>query len=389
MESIKRNLLIFTVLNVLLYLFIFLFNSSVPFHKTNYFYNAHHYNADPRIQGKKFNLFYALAQYDSQWYLKIAGSGYPKNPKIADLQNKKMDGLAYSFLPLYPILISGTNVFFDNIELSAYIVSNIFLLLSFISLYYIISKLFSKEIAVKSLFLLFFWPFAIFYRSYYPVGVFLFFLAWFAYFVARGRLLAASIFLGLMNITWGMGILLNFYLFYKVGVALLEKKISVVKGIIILALALLPFIVWIVFNYSQTGNPLYFYRMRQVWFESPSPIHTLFYNIITILSFFYLPLHSFHASRIDVLVIVSIVILLIASRKRLPADLWVISLAIGLTPLLIQDTISYSRLQIVSFPLFVYLATILKRTWHYSTVTVFTVSLFVLSLYFINWYWIG
>ena len=66
----KIGLIFLIVLNIALYAFIELNHSKVPFNKFNYYYNAHRYQEDPRVEGKNFSIIRSLAVYDSQWYLK-------------------------------------------------------------------------------------------------------------------------------------------------------------------------------------------------------------------------------------------------------------------------------------------------------------------------------
>ena len=378
----------FILLNATLYLFILIFNNKVSFNKFNYYYNAHHYIQDTRIAEKRFNILNALAQYDAQWYLKISNEGYPKNPKIATLNDRRMDGVTYNFLPLYPALIYVANLFFRNIELSAFIVSNVFLLVAFTSLYYAVTKIFSENIAIKTVFLLFLFPFAIFYRSYYTVGVFLFLLVWFLYFLLKRKFFLSALFLSLLSLSWGMSIFLNMYFLYILFLEVKNKKLSFSKAAILGILLSIPWIGWVYFNYLQTGNPLYFYLMRQQWFNAAFP-ETLFHNIQAVLNFGSQAFHSFHSSKIDIAMIIAVAFLLFKSRNKLPKELWFVSVILGITPLLIQDTISYSRLQIVSFPFFIYLSQVLNGLSYKILLALFIVGLFIISLFFINWYWVG
>ena len=125
-------LIIFVLLNILLYMFIELFHNSVPFHTYNYYNNSHHFIEDARISNDKFSLTNALGQYDAQWYLRNAVLGYPKNPIGEDLNDKsRMDGLSYNFFPLYSTLLSTSNLLLRNIEYSAFLVANILMILIF------------------------------------------------------------------------------------------------------------------------------------------------------------------------------------------------------------------------------------------------------------------
>src|SRR5438105_3381549 len=86
--------------NMLLYGWMAMFHSLIPFDKFDYQINAHHYVTDNRINGGTFSLVRAIGQYDAQWYLKIANSGYPTHPRNMDVNDKAtMDGLSYAFFP--------------------------------------------------------------------------------------------------------------------------------------------------------------------------------------------------------------------------------------------------------------------------------------------------
>src|SRR3989344_4143949 len=94
-RNFRISLLAFVLINLALYIFIYIFGPTVEFARHNYFYNSHHYLEDLRaVDGSAFNFLRSLGQYDAQWYLKIAQEGYPKNPKVISIFNKQvMDGL--------------------------------------------------------------------------------------------------------------------------------------------------------------------------------------------------------------------------------------------------------------------------------------------------------
>ena len=384
------SLSLFFILNISIYLFILTFNNIIPFNKFNYIYNAHHYFEDGRIKGEQFNILRALGQYDAQWYLKIASDGYPTKPKVADIGNKKvMEGLSYAFFPLYPLTLSSFNLLFKNTELSAFIVSNILLLLNFASLYFVISKLFSKKLAIKTAFLIFTFPFAIFFRSYFAEGLQLFLLIWFGYFLVKKRWLRSALLLSLLNLTNGNTILINLiYIYYfwkeKKGKYGLDKRLFLILSVISV-----PFLFWVIFNYFNTGNPLYFYTIHNQWFKSYIPILPLFWNMALLVLFPFLSLHSFHSSMIDLLTVILILVFLFKSKKFLGEKLWWISFLLWLTPLLVKDTLAYTRLEIISFPIAIYLAKSLNNIGYLVVLILFTTGLFFTSILFVNWYWLG
>lgn len=378
--------ILFVLLNLILYLFIFRLESSVVFGK-RFYLRAHHFFLDPRVDDiADFNFLRAVGQYDGQWYLKIAKDGYPRNPTNVFVADKQvMDGLAYAFFPLYPAVISFLNIFIRDIELTAFIFANALMALNFASLYFVVGKLYSEKLAQKTVFLLFLFPFAIFFRSYFAEGLGLLLLVWFAYFLVLRRFFWAAVFLGLLNVTRGNVFLLNFvFLFYFLKSYKWQKEF--VSLPIIGFLLSFPLVLWIYFVFINTLNPFYFLSVRSAWVEMPFP---LFANLMRIVTFPDLHFHDFHSSLVDVLVIVTFFIVIITSRSYLKRELWLVSLCVWLSPLLVTDTMSFSRYQIISFPMFIYLAHVLRGYKYLVVLALFSVGLFVVSLFFVNWYWIG
>lgn len=381
------NLSLFLIINLLLYCFIILFNAKVPFNSYNYYANAHHYLPDQRVTKNSFNLLNALGQYDAQWYLKIAQKGYPKNPVTETMANKNlMGGLSYAFFPLYPLTLSIVNLSIHNIELSAFALTNLLLILNFFSLYFVLKKFYTSSIAFKTIFLLFLFPFSLFYRSYFSESLFLFFLVWFSYGLLSNKWFLTSVMLSALMITRGTGLfLLPLFLFY-LWQGFKRKQIHINKLAAYLILSLIPFLLWCIYCYWQTGNFLYFASIQSAWNNNQISI---IHNLILVFNFPLLPMHSFHYSQLDILTIIVTLSLLIFSWKKINTKLWLISFLLWLGPLLTTDTMSFTRFQTISFPLFLYGALTLKNKSYKLTVIVFCILFFILSLFFVNWYWLG
>lgn len=383
----RLGLVIFILINLLLFIFIITFNKLIPFNKINYAHNAHHYLADNRINNGSLNLLTGLGQYDAQWYLRIADKGYPQNPPPQSIEDKtKMEGLSYAFFPLYPLILKFMNVFLRNIELSGFIAIWIFLIASYLSLTYVIKKLYKPGIAIKTTFLLFLFPFSIFYRSYFTEGIFLFLLIWFSHFLINKKWLLASIAVGLLCITRGAGLFILPLFFYYLTKDSLKKKPKLKNIIIFGLISIVPFLFWAGYCYLQTGDPLYFLTVRHAWSQIDLPI---FNNLFYILNFFYLPVHDFHLSQLDIIIFFLTLLLLIASKNMINKKLWLISFLLWLGPFLTTDFMSFTRYQTVSFPLFLYLSLVLTTKKYLILTIISGMSLFILSLGFINWYWVG
>ena len=359
-----------------------LFHSSVQFHLYNYIKNSHHFIPDTRVTSGNFNLTNALGQYDAQWYLRNATLGYPKNPVNEDIDNKSsMGGLSYAFFPLYPTLISIPNMLIGNVEYSAFLLTNLLMVLNFFSLFFILGKIFDRRIVLKTIFLLFLFPFSIFYRSYFSEGIFLFILIWFFYFWQTSKFHASSLLLGLLNITRGSAVLLFPIYFYDLFKEIKNKKLTLEVFAKNLITAFLPLSIWTFLVYLNTGDFLYFFRVREAWTQNLNTFMLVTDNINSMLGFFSSYFHELDSSKVETIIILVSAVILFISRKILPRKLWLIGFSLWLTPLLFSTTMSFSRFQSVSFPLFLYLATILKGRSYYLVAGIFGILLFIVSFY--------
>lgn len=382
-KNLYLGFLLFVLINVALYLFLINFNSLVSLNKFNYEKNSQHYFTDSRIRDGNFDFLRALGQFDAQWYLKIANQGYIKNPKDFTFDKENTFNTSFAFFPIYPLLIAAVNIPISDIEIAAFIITNLLLVLIYFSLYVVISKLYTPNLAQKTIFLIFLFPFSIFFRSYFTEGLFLLGVVWFSYFLIKKHFLPTAILAGILAVTRGVGIfLIPVLIFYMI-----KAKLPLQKKIIYTTISLIPFFLWILYCHVTTGDPFYFVTVKSAWKENT--FTTPFYNLLKIFLFPQLPLHSFHFSKIDVTTVVVVLALLIKMRKKIKPELWWIAFVLWLGPLLTKDLMSYTRYEIVSFPIFLYLAQILTGYKYWLVLFGFGVGLLLVSILFVNWYWIG
>lgn len=235
-------------------MFIFLFNSKVPFSKS--YTGAHHYFTDPRIEGREFEFLRALGAWDAQWYLDIADEGYPRNLKA-------LEGMRYAFFPLYPLFLALINFPVKNIEFTAFITSNALMLMNFASLYFVLGNFYGKKDALKTIFLLFLFPFSIFYRSYFTEGLFLLLLVWFAYFLIRRRWLWSAFFLSLLLVTRPNGAVLELLFLFALVKEYRHVGWRLAMGSLVISV--IPFLGWLVFCWVNTGSPIYWMAVQSYW----------------------------------------------------------------------------------------------------------------------------
>lgn len=292
-----------------------------------------------------------------------------------------MDGLAYAYMPLYPLLLLLGNVFINNSQLTAFILMLFFLLTTVMVSFFLISKLFSPSLAFKSVFLILAFPFSIFFRSYYPESLQLTMLVFLGYLFVKKRFLLSSLIICLLTLAKGTNIIFIPIL----GYLLLKAKCSKKHLLTYLFLSSLGVIIWSIYCFSQTSDPFFFITSQQAW-RGNIP---LFGSLVQIISSPFDPLHSFQRSKLDVGVTLVTLVLLIASFRKLKRELWLISFGLWLMPVLSGSLMSMVRLQSISYPLFIFLASKLNRITFPLVATVFTILLIIVSVYFINWHWIG
>ena len=396
-KPLVKHLLIFIIINLCFYWFIVKFNNLVPF-SHRFYSTAVHFYDDPRIKNQSFNLLKSISVWDGQWYLEIAKNGYPKidiNKTQLDIESNQPH--KYAFFPLYPLILSSLNLLINNIELTALLLSSTLLIINFCLLHLFISKIDKPNIAAKTVWLLFLCPWALFYRFYFSEGLFLTILLLFVINLFKKNYFKSSLFLSLLLVTRANGLLLIPLLFCEFIKYHRQQSIKIIlfKCLQLLIIIFLPLSIWLLFNYLQTNNFLTILKVRNygvndsLWHSIKTIINPLLSNLYRIIQFPYLSFHAFTDSKVEVITVILTGLILKKSRKVIDSRLWLIAFVFWLFPLITTSLISYSRYQIVSFPLFYYLAKKTNQLQYSILIFIFTLGLFCLSLYFINWYWVG
>ncbi len=350
-------------------------HKSVPFQITSHSNSFHHFLPDHRITQNKFFLPNALAQADSQWYLKIASDGYPRSPVLTTLADKKsMDYPSYAFFPLYPMLIRLVNQVVGDVEISAFILMIILLVSNTILL--------SKYFGPKTTLLILIFPFSIFFRSYYTESLQILLLTLFIVSLVKKRLVAASLFVGLLTITKGTTLLLLPFTWYKL-ISSTDSLKSKFTGFI---LSILPITLWSTYCYLQTGDFFIFLGVRSLWFEAN--LLTPLYNLGSLLNTRFLESHFPHYSFIENTFFLFFSVVLLKAKKLLTSDMFLIGLCLFILPIFTTDLTSFSRYQSINIPLFLFLSKIRHQNYVLVALTFF-LSLVFITPFFINWYWVG
>lgn len=232
--------------------------------------------------------FYSFAKWDSGWYLGIAQSGYPQFLSDGILRGD----LVYLWPPLYPLILKIITVLMPfPLSISIFLLQNII----FFGVIYTTLKLlnvfikFSDCKKITLLFLMF--PMSIFFYSAYSEGVFLIFLNVFLYYLIKGENYKAAIFGSFLPVIRYIGIfsifLLNFFILFGTHSEKKSGRFILLQGVNILVLNiifLIPFGCWILFNFFNTLDPLFFLTVRdssvafQEWGKYQGPFYFYFFK---------------------------------------------------------------------------------------------------------------
>jgi Gpi18-like mannosyltransferase len=143
-----------------------------------------------------------LIQWDSGWYAIMAKEGYRILP------NNIFNNLA--FMPGYPLVIRLANIFINNVFVTGILVSNIAFLISLMIVFKLIDLLYGKQIARRSILLMAFSPFSVFFSAMYPESLFLLMAVLSFYFFYKKQWLMAGIFAGIAGVTKESGLIISF-----------------------------------------------------------------------------------------------------------------------------------------------------------------------------------
>ncbi len=382
-----KSFIFFVLLNTGIYLNIVTFHSIIPHGDSTA--QMHHFLLDYRATHTPFSLLRSLNQTDAQWYIGIATHGYPTPPNnIYDFTDtSKFSSLAFAFFPVFPLLIALVNLAVHNIELSAFILNSLFLIAGFVSLYGLIRTFgYSAIISAKTCLFFFFYPFSFYFRSYFTEPLFLLLLIWFYYFFTQKKYIFAAVLLSVLTVTRG-SIILFLPFFWLLT---FQDTENLMKSLAIVTVTVLPLGAWSIFNFAQTGDPLYFLHIRDLWIPSDIPFRSsIIFNIAVIASFFDFPILFSTFNKTDILLIFAYGFLLLKSREVASKKIWISNIFLWLSPLIFASTMSFNRYLSVIFQPYLY---IVKKFPDWLLSLTFVLQYIILNifvLFFINGHWIG
>jgi hypothetical protein len=305
----------------------------------------------------------SLLHWDAGWFLRIAEHGY--NYDCAP------------FFPLFPFLIRMLTLLTHSNVISGFIIANTALFVACFFLYRMVKDDKNEEIATTTVFIMLFFPTAIFFTSIYSESLLLAFTLGAFYYARKDQFIIAAVLGALAALTRNLGVVTFFallYYIYNANGGRFNLKKAALLLIIPASLLIFMAVLW-----KATGDPFAFASSlnREYWgfrhFEYPGAGQLLNLSLFYYNNEFY----SLFESGMALLFL----FLIIKSFKYVQDKSFLIFLVLGfLIPFsTVVDNLPLGmpRYIIVLFPGYITLACILHKhglTQVYSVITIFVFS---------------
>jgi hypothetical protein len=201
----------------------------------------------------------SLLHWDAGWFLRIAGQGYNFD--------------SAPFFPMFPFLIRTLSLLTGNNVISGFIIANTALFAACYFLYRMVRDDKNEEIATTTIFIMLFFPTAIFFTSIYSESLLLAFTLGSFYYARKDKLIIAVVLAVLATLTRNLGVVMFFallYYIYKTNGGRFDLKKFALLLAIPASLLIFMAVLW-----HATGDPLAFANSlnREYWgfrhFEYP------------------------------------------------------------------------------------------------------------------------
>ncbi len=321
--------------------------------------------------------------WDSAWYFSIVKNGYQASSDLRTVYSNM------AFFPLYPYLVKslgwlGLHLPDGYYVLAGLLLSNLCFLAALALLYrLILSSLgFSETAAMRTLVLLFAFPTAFFFSSFYPESLFLLLaLAGFT-FALQEKWLPAAICAALAVLTKSQGVLLVIAL----GWLYMEKrnwKLGEIRpSVAWFALAPLALLAHFYYLYLKSGHILAVFDSMAAWGRNQSIFSNPLQNLAG---------PTLDVFKIDLVLWIFFILCSVYLLWKWPVKAYgVFALLMCLLPVFTGLLVSVSRYLVVIFPVFILLGEKLERREVFLSLSLVWFALQV--VYFagwVNYYWIA
>ena len=206
-----------------------------------------HYQKPPSHVFSSSMLLIPWGGWDTGYYMTIVKDGY-MSPDGNTMQ--------IGWFPLYPLAVKALSLFIPHVFVSGLLVSNFCLLLTIFVLGAWLSQWQGEEIAYHSVLFMLFFPTSMVLSGFFSESIFLLFLTLSFYFLYLKKRLAACISFSLLMISRPVAIaVVPFFIFLLCPRGEIHWK-TWIKALFPLCLIPIPFIVYSLYLWGLTGDPL-------------------------------------------------------------------------------------------------------------------------------------
>jgi Gpi18-like mannosyltransferase len=326
------------------------------------------------FQEQKWDLISLHAHWDSFWYLDIAKNGYSfKGPE-------KLSNIV--FFPLYPILMRSLAILFcNNLILTGWVLSSLFLLLSLFYFFKLVKEFHSEINPYLTIVLLLIFPTSFFLNAIYTESLFLFLSLAAFYYALKKRFLLANVFGFFASLTRISGAILFIPLFWEY-LKTIDFKFPRLFNFKTLSFSLTPLgtLIFFFYHYLRFHDFFLFFKVESWWGRAFkfNKDHFLIFSNPAIVNL-----------CLDVFFIIFAFIVLYFVFKKFPTSYALYMLFTLIIILSTGTLMSVGRYILVLFPIYIFLASVKNQYFLFGWMLASTLLLSMYITLFVNNYWAG
>ncbi len=323
------------------------------------------------------------ANFDGVHYLLIARYGY-----LPSLE---------AFFPLFPILVRvGSFLFSGDYLLSATLISILSLISALFFFLKITQRVLNRRESFWSVIFLLSFPTAFYLNAVYTESIFLFFVFGFFYFLTKRKksnknLLIASLFGALASATRVVGI----FLLFSFVLETYKKKISLWLKIIYSSIISIGLLSYMGFLWLKFKDPLLFVHQQSGFNAGRTGgkiilLPQVLFRYLKIFLNVSVSNYDFWIALLELSVfLLTLIVLILSLKKKFPKSFMLFSFFCVLFPTLSGTLLSIPRFSLVSFPIFMYFATIRSTYLRYTIFLLSFMLEIVLVTLFLRGYFVS
>src|SRR3990167_1158262 len=364
-SNIAKIVILFVIWRILLFLIAFISPAVIP-----QFGARFPYYQERLIASGLPHFIWSFGNFDCVHYLGIAKDAYAYQ-------------YTQVFFPLYPLLIRLVSLLtFGNLLIAGLLISNIAFFVSLVIFYKLVNKYHGEKIAFWSCLFLLSFPTSFYFGAIYTEGIFFLLIISVFYLFYKKKILLASILGSFASATRLVGLFL-------IPAISLKKNI---QSIIPILIAPLGFLAYVLYLKIEFNNPLYFVSAQTIFGQERSTTQIIllpqvFWRYLKILAT--TNGLTFGNAAFELGMTILILTLLVLSYRRVKTEWLIFSFLAVLMPTFTGTLASMPRYVLITFPVYILLASIKSLIIKILIVIVFSVLLIITTVLFTQGYWVA